>query len=194
MPRTRRQRQRPRQSGVLSAGSEPDPGEQYLRVLIAEQELADAEDVERASDVDDDFEDGGSVLSAAERSDVSDDSFSETSSVRDDHDESSIVSDAVDEDGVADAAPPGKIATAGEGEGNGDTDPPAAPPALPPVESPSEGDGNDVEGGERPKYGAGPLGTTCSSRTSLYSYPWIWKQVGKTLESPRSRQRLSGPN
>ena len=158
MSRTRRQRQRSRQSGVLSAGSEPDPGEQYLRVLIAEQELADAEDVERASDVDDDFEDGGSVLSAAELSYVSDDSISETSSVRDDHDESSIVSDAVDEDGVADAAPPGEIATAGEGEGNGDADPPAAPPALPPVESPSEGDGNDVDGGEAPKVRGRSIG------------------------------------
>ena len=81
MPRTRRQRQGTRRTRVQSTGSARDPGKQYLRSLIAEQELADAEDVERASDVEDHFDDGGSVLSAAELSDVSDGSISEASSV-----------------------------------------------------------------------------------------------------------------
>ena len=130
MPRTRQRRQSTRAASARRTRARSSEGEQYLQALIAEQQLADEEDADRASDVDDDSDDDGSVLLAADLTDVSDDSISETSSVRDDRDESSIASDAADENEVSDAAPPGEIAISGQGVGNDDAAPPAALPAL----------------------------------------------------------------
>ena len=64
MPRTRSAR-RPTGPPPPQRANSPRPdGEQYLRALIAEQELADGEAVERASDDDADFEDDGSAQSS----------------------------------------------------------------------------------------------------------------------------------
>ena len=68
----------------------------YLCSLIMEQELADAKDVKHASDLKGNFDNGGSVLSAA-------------LNVRDDRDLSSTASNTIDEDEVADVGPPDKI-------------------------------------------------------------------------------------
>ena len=194
MPRTRRQRQGTRRPAVPSTPSEPDQGEQFLRLLIGEQELADAEDDERASDVEADFEDGGSVFSLAEHTDSSESVISDSSDDRPGHEELSIAPDAVDEVCASAEALPVEIDIPEARGGDGDADPPAAPPALPTVGSPSEGDGDGMEGGRCPKYGVDRLGTIFSRKTSLCLSPWIWKQVVKMLELFRSPQRLFDQN
>ena len=120
--------------------------------------MADEEDADRASDVDDDSDDDGSVLSAADLTDVSDDSISETSSVRDDRDESSIASDATDENEVSDAAPPVEIAISGQGVGNDDAAPPAALPALEADENASCVDIDGVDLADLPKVKGRSMG------------------------------------
>ena len=62
MPRTRSPRHRPAVPSTQRANSPRPDGEQYLRALIAEQELADGEAAEHASDENADFEDDGSML------------------------------------------------------------------------------------------------------------------------------------
>ena len=63
MPRTRSPRHRPVAPSAQCVNSPQPDGEQYLRARIAEQELADGEVAEHASDKDADFEDDVSVLS-----------------------------------------------------------------------------------------------------------------------------------
>ena len=79
MPRTRQPRQSARAASTQRAAARSSKGKQYLCALIEEQELANAEDVKRALDVDNDFDDDGSMLSLAELMDLSDDSTSEQS-------------------------------------------------------------------------------------------------------------------
>ena len=76
MPRTTSPR-RPTGAPPPQHANTPRPdGEQYLRALIAEQELADGEAAEHASDEDADFEDDGSVLSQVAQTDSSESGIS----------------------------------------------------------------------------------------------------------------------
>ena len=76
MPRTRSTRHRPAAPSAQRANSPRLDGEQYLRALIAEQELADGEAAEHVSDKDVDFEDDGSVLSQIAQTDSSESGIS----------------------------------------------------------------------------------------------------------------------
>ena len=80
----------------------------YHRALISEQELADREDVERASDDEDDFENDGSVLLQIAHTDPSDGSISDHSSQRPRRDRTSITSLRIDENEVSQDLPPAK--------------------------------------------------------------------------------------
>ena len=77
MPRTRSPR-RPTDAPPPQRANSPRPdGEQYLRALIAERELADGEAAEHASDEDADFEDDGSALSQIVQMDSSESGISD---------------------------------------------------------------------------------------------------------------------
>ena len=79
MPRTRRQRQSTRRPRVQRTGSEPDEGGQYLRQLVAEQELVDNKDDNRASNAENNFDNNGSAFSLGDLTESSDDSTFDTS-------------------------------------------------------------------------------------------------------------------
>ena len=76
MPRTRSPRHHPAAPSAQRANSPRPDGEQYLRALIAEQELAAGVAAEHASDKDADFEDDGSVLSQIVQTNSSESSIS----------------------------------------------------------------------------------------------------------------------
>ena len=168
MPRTHRPRQSTRTASTQHAVAGGTEGKQYLRALIAEQELPDAEDVERDSDKDNDFDDKGSVLSSAELTDMSDNSISERSCDQDKRKEAIIASDRVAENEVSPAETSGEIATAGEGEGNDDAGLSAVPSALEVDTNASTVDIDGVEVEELPKVKGRFIGDHHFNQKSLY--------------------------
>ena len=132
MPRTRSPRRPTGAPPPQRANSRRPDGEQYLRALIAEQELADGEAVERASDDDADFEDDGSAQSRILQTDSSESSISEQYEARPDRERAGNISLRIRESGVPQEPPPDEIAIATGGDagsavtagGDGNTVPP----------------------------------------------------------------------
>ena len=120
MPRTRHPRQGTGQPSGQRTDVQRTDGESYHRALIAEQELADREDVERASDDEDNFENDGSVLLQIAHTDPSDGSISDHSSQRPRRDRTSNTSLPIDENEVSQDSPRSEIAISGGGDGSAD--------------------------------------------------------------------------
>ena len=157
MPRTRSARRHTGAPSPQRANSPRPDGEQYLRALIAEQELADAEAVERNSDDDVNFDEDGSELADILHTDSSESSISDQSEPRPDREPAGNTSVRIRENGVPPEDPPeeiaistggdaGRASTAGADGNTTSADPPAQ--GMHPTAS---NDSEDEGGAQKPK-------------------------------------------
>ena len=150
MPRTRRRRQQAC-SPIPARGGETGPsGEQYLGALIAKQERADTADKTYFSDVEDVFEDGGSVLLVAMDPEHDLDDVSNNLSNEDDCEIDSANEHEVDKHTDLEEKQ-AKINWQQQGGTQGNDTPTTAFAANPAHDNPSSSDHNGIDGVGSPK-------------------------------------------